>query len=25
LIAVFGLDIKHEELTADSLEAQPVG
>jgi EmrB/QacA subfamily drug resistance transporter len=25
LIAVFGLNIKHEELTADSLEAQPVG
>jgi EmrB/QacA subfamily drug resistance transporter len=25
LIAVFGLRIKHEELTADSLEAQPVG
>ena len=25
LIAFFGLNIKHEELTADSLEAQPVG
>jgi EmrB/QacA subfamily drug resistance transporter len=25
LIALFGLNIKHEELTADSLEAQPVG
>jgi EmrB/QacA subfamily drug resistance transporter len=25
LIAVFGLNIKHQELTADSLEDQPVG